>query len=108
MAEDRCLWILEFSVFLEEEAHLEYNFVEIFFFGVVVRCVYFNGLVVLVDWIELLYLLQSGPALTEEFFAERSVEHNKILHSAYHFFQLAVTLAHKQLEDYFFKISQLY
>ena len=58
------------------------------------RCVYFDGLVVLVDWIKLLDLLQPGPALAEELFAERSVEHYKILHSAYHFFQFAVTLAH--------------
>ena len=108
MTEHRCFWVLELSVFLEEEAHLEYYFVEIFFFGVVVRGVDFDGFVVLVDRIELLDLLQPGPALAEEFFAEGSVEHDKILHSAYHFFQLAVTLAHEELENYFFKISELY
>ena len=93
MSEDGSFGVLELGKFLEEQAQLEDNLVKILFLRVIMRSKGFDSFVVLKNWIILLIVLQSDPALTEELLAQWSVQHNEVLDSAYHFLQLAITLS---------------
>ena len=95
MSEDGSFGVLELGKFLEEQAQLEDNLVKILFLRVIMRSKGFDSFVVLKNWIILLIVLQSDPALTEELLAQWSVQHNEVLDSAYHFLQLAITLTQK-------------
>ena len=95
MPEDRRLWVFKLSILLKEHTHLEDNLIEIFFFGVVMRSIGLNSLIILINRIELLNLFQASPAPTKQFLAQRRIQHDKVLNPTYHLFQLCITLTHQ-------------
>lgn len=61
------------------------------------RSVSLDSFVVLKYRIKLLQLFKTNPALAEQLFTKRSIEHDKVLNSTYNFFQLTEVLSQKQL-----------
>lgn len=69
--------------------------IKILLFRIIMRLIGFYGFVVLKNWIELLQLFQSAPALAEQLFAEGSVQGKKVFDPRYNFLKLGIGLIEK-------------